>query len=87
MKEEIIIADDALPQVVAKELEQCVKNWIASHINEDKAIVPTRGTLQGTSFPMHAQLKKNCVIGDFASIETISHLAVLDSTPRCFGRI
>jgi len=29
-----IIADDALPQVVAKELEQCVKNWIASHVNE-----------------------------------------------------
>ena len=29
-----IIADDALPQVVAKELEHCVKNWIASHINE-----------------------------------------------------
>ena len=29
-----IIADDALPQVVAKELEQCVKNWIASHVKE-----------------------------------------------------
>ena len=29
-----IIADDALPGEKKKELEHCVKNWIASHVNE-----------------------------------------------------
>jgi ATP-dependent RNA helicase SUPV3L1/SUV3 len=29
-----IIADDSLPSEEKKELEQCIKNWISSHINE-----------------------------------------------------
>jgi len=29
-----IIADDALPEDKKKELEQCIKNWIFSHVNE-----------------------------------------------------